>query len=136
MAFMEWTHKFSVGIPVFDDEHKKLVAIINGLYDGIAGGTEKDALHHAVVRLIEYTILHFQHEEMYFNDWVYPEAERHAAMHAEMKRKVLDYRDRIAREDSSELAVAMLRFLRDWLAQHIMVEDRKFGTFLLEKGLR
>jgi hemerythrin-like metal-binding protein len=133
---MEWSQKFSVGIPVFDDEHKKLIVIINDLHGGIAAGTEKEALQRATNRLIEYTILHFQHEEMYFEDWVYPEAAQHAAMHAELKRKVFAYRSRIEQEESSELAAEMLRFLRDWLAQHILVEDKKFGAFLFDKGLR
>jgi hemerythrin len=134
--FMEWTQKYSIGIPVFDDEHKKLIAIINDLHDGIAAGSEKEAMRRAISGLIEYTVLHFQHEEMYFEDWVYPEAGQHAAEHAELKRKVLAYRDRIDREESSELAVEMLRFLSGWLEQHILVEDKKFGAFLFGKGLR
>jgi hemerythrin len=136
MAFMEWTQKYSIGIPVFDDEHMKLIDIINDLHDGIAAGTEKETMPLAVGRLIEYTILHFQHEEMYFEDWVYPEVGQHAAMHAELKQKVLAYRGRIEHEENSQLAAEMLKFLRDWLEQHILVEDKKFGAFLLEKGLR
>lgn len=136
MSFMEWTQKYSVGIPIFDDEHKKLIAIINDLYEGIETGCEKEALQRAIKGLIEYTILHFRHEEMYFEDWVYPEAQRHAAKHIELKTKVFAYRDRIEREANAELADEMLRFLRGWLAEHILAEDKKFGAFLLSKGLR
>ena len=136
MSFMEWSQKYSIGIPIFDDEHKKLIAIINDLHEGIVAGTEKETLHRAIKALIEYTILHFQHEEMYFEDWVYPEAEHHKALHAGMKQKVLSYRDRFEQGEGTELAGEMLRFVRGWLAEHILVEDRKFGDFLLQKGLR
>jgi hemerythrin len=49
---------------------------------------------------------------------------------------VFDYRKQIQEKDSRELAEEPAVFLRDWLAQHILVDDRKYGVFLLEKGLR
>jgi hemerythrin len=136
MAFMEWTSRYSIGVAIFDDEHKKLFAIINDLHDAIEAGVEKSKLRSIADRMIEYAIMHLQHEEMYFNDWDYPHAEEHKKMHNFMKQRVFGYRARIEETDETELAKEMLEFLRNWLSQHILIEDRKYGDFLLSKGLR
>jgi hemerythrin len=136
MAFMEWTNSYSIGVAVFDDEHKKLIAIINDLHAAIEAGVDENCLKAVSDRIIEYAIMHFRHEEMYFNDWAYPHAEEHTAIHDAMKQRAFGYRNRIGEKDSSALAGEMLEFLRQWLAQHIMNEDRKYGEFLYDKGLR
>jgi hemerythrin len=136
MAFMEWTDQFSVGVAVFDDEHKKLIAIINTLYESVNAGTDKLALQRVCDELVDYTISHFRHEEEYFEEWGYPDAENHVASHEAMRRQVFEYRNRIRSAESSELASELLRFLREWLARHIMIEDRTYGHFLAQKGFR
>ena len=136
MSFMEWTKGYSVGVAIFDDEHKKLIAIINQLHEAQQSKVDKLALQRVSDNLVEYTLMHFRHEEMYFDDWAYPGAAEHIAIHAELRRQVFGYRKQIQEKDSRELAEELAVFLRDWLAQHILVDDRKYGTFLCEKGLR
>jgi hemerythrin len=136
MPFMEWTDQFSVGVAVFDDEHKKLIAIINTLYDSVAAGADKLALQRVCDDLVDYTISHFRHEEEYFEEWGYPDAKDHVASHEALRRQVFEYRNRIRSAESSELASELLRFLREWLARHIMIEDRTYGHFLTQKGFR
>lgn len=136
MSFMEWNKGYSVGVAIFDDEHKKLIAIINQLHEAQASEVDKLALLRISDNLVEYTLMHFRHEEMYFDDWAYPDAAAHIAIHAKLRRQVFDYRKQIQEKDSRELAEELAVFLRDWLTQHILVEDRQYGVFLLEKGLR
>ena len=136
MGFMEWTKSYSVGVGIFDDEHKKLIALINRLHDAIEAGVGKGDLQDITDGLVEYTLMHFRHEEMYFDDWAYPAADEHCAMHAALRRQVFDYRRRIQQQDAAALAGELAAFLRDWLAQHILVEDHKYGEFLFDKGLR
>jgi hemerythrin len=136
MSFMEWTDTYSVGVAIFDDEHKKLIAIINQLHDAIRAGADRQALQNVTDSLVEYTLMHFRHEEMYFDDWAYPSAAEHIAIHAKLRQQVFDYRKQIQDRDSRELAEELAVFLRHWLADHIMVEDRKYGDFLGKKGLR
>lgn len=136
MGFMEWTKRYSVGVAIFDDEHKKLIAIINRLHEAIETGVDRAALQKTVDDLVEYTLMHFRHEEMYFDDWAYPHADEHCARHAELRQQVFGYRRRIQEQDAAALAEDLAVFLRDWLTQHILVEDRKYGEFLFDKGLR
>ena len=136
MSFVEWNKGYSVGVAIFDDEHKKLIAIINQLHAAIADGVDKLALQRISDSLVEYTLMHFRHEEMYFDDWAYPDAAAHIAIHAKLRQQVFEYRKQIIAKDSAVLAEELARFLGDWLTEHILVEDRKYGAFLYEKGLR
>jgi len=135
MAFMEWTDRYSVGVAVFDDEHKKLIAIVNSLHDSATAGADKLSLQRICDALVDYTLSHFRHEEEYFEEWGYPHAREHLASHDELRRQVFEYRKNILRADSNELAFELLGFLRGWLAHHILTEDSKYGRYLLQKGL-
>ncbi len=39
MAFFEWTHAFSVGVEEIDQQHKRLMGLVNRLHDAIACGS-------------------------------------------------------------------------------------------------
>jgi len=136
MSFMEWKRDFSVGVAIFDDEHKKLIGIINQLHDALETGVDRTALQQVTDSLVEYTLMHFRHEEMYFDDWAYPDAAAHIAAHAKLRQQVFEYRRQIQEKDSLALGQELAVFLRDWLTDHILVQDRKYGEFLCQKGLR
>lgn len=136
MSFTEWNKGYSVGVAIFDDEHKKLIGIINQLHEATVAGVDTLVLQRISDSLVEYTLMHFRHEEMYFDDWAYPGAAEHVAIHAQLRQKVFEYRRQILEKDSRELADELAAFLHDWLTQHIMGDDRKYGQFLCEKGLR
>jgi hemerythrin len=136
MRFMEWSDRFSIGVAVFDDEHKKLIAIINSLHEALSSGIADADLRRISDNLVEYTLMHFRHEEMYFDDWAYPDAEAHMALHARLREQVFNARRQIQEKNPRELGLDLMEFLRQWLSEHILVEDRKYGRFLFEKGLR
>jgi hypothetical protein len=55
MPLMEWNASLSTGITVFDNDHKKLVALINELYDAVSAGKGQDAMGKILDALIDYT---------------------------------------------------------------------------------
>lgn len=134
MPLIEWSDEYSVGLEIFDAEHKKLIAIINRLHDSFEGGMDRSVTDGALDELIEYTILHFRHEELYFDDWAYPDKAAHCVAHQELRQQVEEYR--ASAKGSIEMALELITFLRYWLLGHIMSEDKKFCRYLLEKGLR
>lgn len=136
MSFMDWSESYSIGVAIFDDEHKKLIAIINALHEALSASIADRDLQRISDSLLEYTLMHFRHEEMYFDDWAYPYAAAHIAEHSTLRERVFKYRRQIQEKESRELGLEMMAFLRDWLANHILVEDRKYGEFLYAKGLR
>ena len=133
MAFLNWRNDFSVGIALFDEEHKQLFAIINELHETIVSGANPDTLENILNDLIVYTFLHFQHEEMYFEDWNYPEATEHIVIHAKLRQQVFEFRQQVHEKNACALATELAEFLRNWLSNHILIEDRKYGEFLRKK---
>jgi hemerythrin len=41
MPLMQWNDKLSTGVATVDADHKKLVAMVNELYDGVVAGTAR-----------------------------------------------------------------------------------------------
>jgi len=65
MPLMTWTDSMSVGVKVLDDDHKKLVGMVNELHDGILEGHRAEALGHVLDQLVSYTRIHFSREEAF-----------------------------------------------------------------------
>ncbi len=134
MPYMNWTDEHSIGIAMFDDEHKGLAEIINDLHEGVVRGIDEAELRKIAADLVEFTVIHFKHEEMYFADFEYPEAKMHVAQHAAIKEQVFAYYRRITGEHRPELAMELLDFVRDWLFNHIKTSDKKLGQYLRAHG--
>src|SRR3954454_24897992 len=90
MTLMAWTDKLSVGIAVIDDDHKKLVGMVNELYDAMRAGHGKDKLGGIPDRLVQYTKFHFAREEKLFAQTAYPGAVPHKEQLEALTRQVID----------------------------------------------
>ncbi|GAA0533550.1 hemerythrin-like metal-binding protein [Rhizomicrobium palustre] len=135
MAFLNWSQSFSVGVKAFDDEHKGLMAIINELHDKLQAGKGKDVLASILDKLIRYTVEHFQHEEAELKRLGYPKFREHQAQHEKLKVKVTEFRNRLTIGYNGLIAIEMMKFLKSWLEQHILHDDKAYGNHLNSKGL-
>jgi len=135
MALINWSDDFSVKIKEFDDEHKKLVEMINELYDNMKVGKGKEILEEILNRLVKYTVQHFAHEEKLMNQYNYPEAKLHKAAHDNLVKQVNELKHSL---DSGKtvLTINVLEFLKEWLNAHIMGTDKKYTNFLNAKGIK
>jgi hemerythrin-like metal-binding protein len=134
MPLIEWSDEYSVGLEMFDAEHKKLIAIINGLHDSFEHGVDRSIAIKALDELIDYTIEHFAHEDSFFDSWAYPDKAAHRVAHQELRQQVLEYRASMVAKGGIEMALELITFLRYWLLGHIMSEDKRFCAYLSGKG--
>ncbi|AEH44800.1 methyl-accepting chemotaxis sensory transducer [Thermodesulfatator indicus DSM 15286] len=132
---IKWGPSFEIGIKIIDEQHHKLVDMINELYRSLKEEVSIANLEKILDELIDYTAKHFKTEEEFFDKYGYPETEIHKQIHAKLVDKVIDYKHKIKSGDE-KLAYDLLTFLKDWLSNHICVTDKKYGPFLKEKGLR
>ncbi|OAG26689.1 bacteriohemerythrin [Thermodesulfatator autotrophicus] len=132
---IKWGPSFEIGIKVIDEQHHRLVEMINELHRGLRSGATQSTLQKVLAELIDYTAKHFKTEEEFFDRYGYPEAKIHKEIHAKLVQKVIDYQQKIKSGDE-KVAYDLLTFLKDWLSTHICVTDKKYGPFLKEKGLR
>ena len=135
MPLMLWSDKLSVGVKTIDEEHKKLVGMVNDLYDAVQGGQGKDALGKILDGLISYTANHFAHEEKFFAETGYPDSAAHKKQHDDLTRQVLDVQAKYRSGASATLSIEVLNFLKNWLIGHIQGSDKKYGPHLIAKGI-
>lgn len=135
MTFITWIDEMSVGVELFDREHKQLVETMNTLYDAMLAGSAGRIIGDVFDKIIAYANIHFYHEEKFFEDSHYPLAAEHAREHAEMRERIFEFRGDMDREHPIFLALNVLQFLKEWLERHILQEDMKYARFLREKGV-
>ncbi|MGC9022873.1 MAG: bacteriohemerythrin, partial [Dissulfurimicrobium sp.] len=133
--FFSWGPNLSVGIKSIDEQHKKLVRMVNAIHDVVKSGKGKEVTGKILNELVEYTAYHFKTEEDYFQKYSYPETKEHMAIHASLVKKVLDFKDKFDR-GAAMLDFELLNFLKNWLVDHIGVTDKKYGPFLTGKGVK
>jgi hemerythrin-like metal-binding protein len=135
MSFITWTEQLSVGITLFDNDHKELVSIANRLHDSITVGSQQSVLLPILNELVKYTIFHFGHEEGMMLQYAYPDYQKHKVEHDALIEKVQDYHDQVL-EGKTSISLSLIGFLKDWLVNHIMKSDMEYRTFFEKKGIK
>jgi hemerythrin len=134
--FAEWADELSVGIEEIDVQHKLLVGLVNRLYDEtIVHQADAATLDEILNELVEYTIIHFAVEESLFRIFDYPATEIHTRHHNELKGQVLELQQKVKRGEV-KVNIELLVFLKNWLQHHILEEDKLYGPFLIQQGVK
>jgi len=135
MEFMTWTNEMSVGVTVLDEDHKKMIAIINQLHDGILAGHKKEILASVLDHLVEYTKFHFAREEELFVKTNYLNAPIHKLEHESFISRIANLQARLVTAPVAMLDLELMGFLRNWLLTHIQGSDKKYGPRLNAHGI-
>lgn len=134
MPIMSWTDKYSVGIAAIDQQHKKLIELINTLHDAMAKGQAKAVLEKILGELVNYCASHFAMEEKLFETHGYPDTADHKEKHQKMTSKVLALQMQF-QQGKAMITLDVMDFLQQWLDKHILGTDMKYGPFLNSKGV-
>ena len=134
MALINWNENMSVDVEKIDQQHQKLVAMINDLNDAMKQRRGNETIGQIVGGLMGYTATHFKTEETYFDQFGYPEADQHKKEHTEFVQKVSEFKDGF---DGGKLglSIEVIQFLSNWLKNHIMGTDKKYTQFFKANGL-
>jgi hemerythrin len=135
MAFIKWKEEYSVKVAEIDEQHKKLISLINQLAEAMSVGKGRDVLNGVLAELVEYTEYHFEAEERLFREHGYPEHERHSQAHDELTAKAQELKGAFNRGET-KLSVEVMLFLSTWLNRHILDEDKQYEPYLTGKGMR
>ncbi len=129
-----WSGDFSVKVAELDAQHKSLVELANDLEESIGNKNKREVLKAALDRLLDYIAFHFGSEEALLQKYGYPEEKRHKKEHDEFSWKVLNMRGKWS--IGEEVQITELHdFLSDWIKNHILFADKKYGQFLNSKGV-
>jgi hemerythrin len=131
--FVEWDERLSVGIPLIDRQHQKLLDITNDLYFACRQGGKliKSQFMVTVKGAVDYVGYHLGTEDKIMRRVKYPEYGAHKKEHddfvQELLRQISDYQS-----GRTFAPYALVRYLRDWILSHIAFTDLKLGKYLLD----
>ncbi len=134
MNLFEWKDSYRVDIKSIDDDHQGLFKLINQLFNAMSHGKAKDVLSETLTQLIDYTKTHFRREEMYFSTTNYPGFQEHKLQHELFIEKIVNLKKQFDNGEQ-QISVELIKFLSDWLINHILISDKKYMIHLKKYGL-
>ena len=133
--YLEWKDSYSVGIESIDNDHKKLIHLINNLQTAIDYKTDRQFEKQTLDEVINYTHYHFKREEDLMEENGYPEFVPHKAQHKKMIEKVNEFVKAYDKDESGAIE-SLLVYLKSWLINHINGTDQEYSEFLIGKGVK
>jgi hemerythrin len=129
MANIEWSPDLSVGIDRIDEQHLKLIQMLQGLEDAIQQRKDADAIEDTIVDLFNYAKVHFATEEELLHKHKYPEEKLHVLEHSKFITKAFEFRENF---DSRKPGVnlELVNFLSGWILSHIQITDQRYMRHL------
>ena len=136
MAYFDWDDDYSVGILSIDRQHQVLIDYINRLNDEMSKSeSDRSMLMYILNGLVGYTKSHFKYEEMLFELHEYPDTDRHKERHLNLFERVAEFKTRFDAGDQ-DVGEELLAFLKSWLNDHILKEDKAYSSHMLERNVR
>lgn len=130
---IEWKEAYETQIDEIDDQHKKLITMSNRLLQMVVSQPNLDSLSD-LTRLVEdlkdYAVYHFNYEEALLHRRQFSGLEQHLAAHMQFIERIHGFEIKMNHRFDKDLFMEMLEFLTSWIANHIMVEDKKYAREL------
>jgi len=134
MKFIEWNPDYELEIKIVDQQHQKLIDIINELHDAMLQRHSREKLPKILQALTDYTLIHFRTEEELMQRYNYKHKASHHDEHENFVKKVLEWKAQL--EKNYTISIEIVHYLKEWLNEHILATDKDMATFLREKGIK
>lgn len=125
MEWIVWDDSLETGLAELDEDHRKLMELINRLADGVTNHRGMAFIMAVFDEFIEHAQRHFAMEERLMAHHDYPKAKHHAAHHAALLEELTDSIEAITPDSAP--SVALLDFLEAWLKHHILSLDKEMA---------
>lgn len=127
-----WSSWFETGIDPVDEQHRKLVALLNDLAELDTNGASGQASLHTIVKaLFDYIRIHFRDEAQLMID--YGIDKRHVDQHLHEHADFIHEISNLAKSNSADWRYdvqALHRYLVSWLSYHILDSDQSMARQL------
>lgn len=134
-----WNDNFKTHIPKIDEQHKKLVELLNILASHVAFNSDLPDIHDIFSQLTDYTIYHLQTEEEIWHQYLPDDTleQDHKVAHENFIDKMQGFQALINAKPSEQIIAELLSFLSGWLFAHILESDRYLALVVsaLQTGL-
>ncbi len=130
MPYVVWSDMFSINMPFIDNQHKKLINIVNDFHEAIHKNKGEESLFKILNALIKYAEQHFQDEErvMEFSGYPLDKKNEHKKIHEQLIMDI--FRLQQEYNQSEEKTIYNLElFLNSWLIEHILTIDKQLEPY-------
>ena len=128
------TEKLATGISTIDSQHKELFRRINSLVSAIKQHRCKSEIDGTITFLDDYARVHFTEEERYMRETNYGGFEEQREDHKKYLSALAGLKEQASlprvQGVSYDLSATTNQVVVDWIVDHIMKVDMKFGAFL------
>ena len=132
---VKWQDKFMMGIDSIDKQHKKWFEFINDLYIDMKAGSADEKLTETFNKLLDFTKYHFSFEEKYMKEFGFENIEDHKQKHEEFIANLYKLYNSFLNNDPT-LGFKLLVYLKKWVVEHVLVEDRRYRDLFKKNGLK
>ena len=128
-----WDDNFNTGLPKVDEQHRKLVHLLNLLASYVAFGSDIPRLNAIFDELSAYAVYHFETEEAIWHRHLAddPDELEHKQVHARFIDTVQRLRAEQGSKSIAQTTEEALSFLVRWLVSHILQTDRHMAYIVL-----
>lgn len=125
MEALQWNEVLATGIEEIDDQHKRLLEILNQLRVAAERRERKEATAEVLQQMLDYTIYHFDYEEKLLEHAGYELLPLHKRTHELFIRRIPDFQKRHAAGE--DVLQEVHDMLARWLVHHIQNDDRNYA---------
>jgi hemerythrin len=128
-----WREEYSTNVESMDKDHMFFLEKANTLYQLIVAN-DQQAFLETLDQMIQFAQNHFKAEESLMKAHDFPDYRIHHKKHKRIIREALEVKKKI-QENRMDVDSEFVNYLKDWIINHILTEDRKYGAFLSGKGV-
>jgi len=133
-----WNKNFETGIEIIDEQHQKLISLLNELAGALVRGNQLE-INYFFDELAKYAEFHFETEEVIWvecfgdDSWL----SSHQLTHSSFLPKVVEIKEQETNKPQNEIIESIILFLIRWLAFHILDNDKRMAFVVqnVKKGL-
>jgi hemerythrin len=129
MALLSWSDRYLIGNEIIDTEHKELFRLINDFHTHWVEAQDRRDIARVLNQLIAYAQMHFQHEENIMEAAGYPILLQHQHIHEALIDSIFRLHQSYS-EGNLHLEIDTMKFVKNWLIEHILKNDYLFRDFL------
>ena len=122
---IEWDDaKLGTGLPDIDEQHKEWIRRYNEFETAVANGQGLDTIFNTLAFLVQYTDVHFSHEEDRMAACDCPALAQNRLAHDQFRTRLNEMLTWLEQAKPSSFEVVVLQQeLADWLTNHITTID-------------
>lgn len=132
LPLIAWAPAFDTGFEAIDREHRALAEALNVMYRAQKNGADGPTISRHLGDIARHISIHFAHEEQIMTRLDYPGRENHWHEHIELLSDIADVIEEYAAGTYDNCPDALNHYLKFWLLTHIMTEDVKLASFLIQ----